>query len=173
MKDQYNILFLCTGNSARSIMAEAVANHISKGRLKAYSAGSQPAGKVQPMALEALQATSVDTDGLRSKAWDEFSTADAPVMDIVITVCDRAAGETCPVWPGQPMTAHWGVDDPVQVEGDDARKRKAYTDALSLLRHRIALLLSLKPEALDRLTLQNRIRDIGRETSPETADAAQ
>ena len=165
MKDSYNILFLCTGNSARSIMAEAVANQISKGRLKAYSAGSHPAGQVQPMALEALQAARLSTDGLRSKAWEEFSAADAPVMDIVITVCDRAAGEACPVWPGQPMTAHWGVDDPVQVEGDDTRKRKAYLDAMNLLRHRISLLLRLKPEALDRLSLQNRIRDIGRETS--------
>lgn len=173
MKDQYNILFLCTGNSARSIIAEAVANQISNGRLKAYSAGSHPAGQVQPMALEVLQAAKFSTDGLRSKAWQEFSASDAPMMDIVITVCDRAAGESCPVWPGQPMTAHWGVDDPVQVEGDEARKRKACMDALNVLRHRISLLLSLQPEALDRLSLQNKIRDIGGEKPITDAEAVQ
>ena len=161
MKDSHNILFLCTGNSARSIMAEAVANHIGHGRLRAFSAGSQPSGKVQPLALEALTAAGIPVDGLRSKSWDEFAGADAPAMDIVITVCGNAAGESCPVWPGQPITAHWGVDDPVAAEGDEAQRRKAFVDAMNLLRHRIGLLLSLKPEALDRLALQTRLHEIG------------
>ena len=163
MKDRYNILFLCTGNSARSIMAEAVANHVSGGRLRAWSAGSHPSGHVQPLAVEVLREAGIPTDGLRSKSWDEFSAPGAPEMDIVITVCGKAAGETCPVWLGQPMTAHWGVDDPVAVEGDEAARRKAFRDAMGILRHRIQLLLSLKPDALDRLALQARLHEIGRE----------
>lgn len=161
MKDQYTLLFLCTGNSARSIMAEALANHLGQGRLRASSAGSQPSGQVQPMALEALRQAGVPTEGLRSKSWDEFGTAGAPDMDIVITVCGNAAGEACPVWPGQPVTAHWGVDDPVAAQGDDEHRLKAFRDAMNLLRHRIMLLLSLKPEALDRLALQRQLQDIG------------
>ena len=161
MKDRYNILFLCTGNSARSIMAEAVANHVSGGRLQAWSAGSHPSGQVQPLAIEVLEEAGIATDGLSSKPWEVFSAPGAPPMDIVITVCDKAAGEACPVWVGQPMTAHWGVDDPVRAQGDEVAMRKAYRDAMNLLRHRINLLLSLKPEALDRLALQARIRDIG------------
>lgn len=149
-----NILFLCTGNSARSIMAEAVANHISNGRLRAFSAGSQPSGEVQPMALQVLREAHIPTDGLRSKSWTEFDAPDAPVMDIIITVCSRAAGEVCPVWPGHPLTAHWGVDDPVGAPGDS---HKAFVDAMQVLRHRIDLLLALKPEALDALAL----REIG------------
>ncbi len=163
MKDHYNILFLCTGNSARSIMAEAVANHVSHGRLRAFSAGSQPSGQVQPLALEALREAGIPTDGLRSKSWDEFGAADAPSMDIVITVCGNAAGEVCPVWPGHPVTAHWGVDDPVAVQGDDAHRRKAFTDAMMRLRQRITLLLSLKPEGLERLALQQHLHEIGRQ----------
>ncbi len=163
MKDRYNILFLCTGNSARSIMAEAVANHVSGGRLQAWSAGSHPSGQVQPLAVEVLRETGIPTDGLRSKSWDEFSAPGAPEMDIVITVCGKAAGEACPVWVGQPMTAHWGVDDPVGVDGDEAARRKSFRDAMGLLRHRIQLLLSLKPDALDRLGLQTRLHEIGRE----------
>ena len=163
MKDRYNILFLCTGNSARSIIAEAVANHVSGGRLRAWSAGSHPSGQVQPLAVEVLREAGIPTDGLRSKSWDEFSAPGAPEMDIVITVCGKAAGETCPVWLGQPMTAHWGVDDPVAVEGDEAARRKAFRDAMGILRHRIQLLLSLKPDALDRLALQARLHEIGRE----------
>ena len=164
MKDTYNVLFLCTGNSARSIMAEAVANHIAGGKLRAFSAGSQPAGKVQSLALQVLEESHIPANGARSKSWDEFSTDDAPEMDLIITVCDKAAGEACPFWPGQPMTAHWGIGDPVQIEGDEETRRKAYGDAMTLLRHRISLLLSLKPEAFDRLTLQNKIREIGQVT---------
>ncbi|GAB1407785.1 arsenate reductase ArsC [Thermomonas brevis] len=163
MKERYNILFLCTGNSARSIMAEAVANHIGHGRLRAFSAGSQPSGQVQPLALEALRDAGIPTDGLRSKSWDEFGTVDAPPMDIVITVCGNAAGEACPVWPGHPVTAHWGVDDPVAVPGDEAQRRKAFGEAMLLLRQRISLLLSLQPQALERLALQQRLHEIGQQ----------
>ena len=162
MKDHYNILFLCTANSARSILAEALANAMSGGRLRAYSAGSTPGGRVQPMALSVLEEANVGTEGLRSKGWDEFATPDAPHMDIVITVCDKAAGEACPVWPGAPVVAHWGVDDPARAEGDEAQVRRAYQDALHRLRQRIQLLLSLKPEALERLALQEQLREIGR-----------
>ncbi len=162
MKDHYNILFLCTANSARSILAEALANAMSGGRLRAYSAGSTPGGRVQPMALSVLEEANLGTEGLRSKGWDEFATPDAPHMDIVITVCDKAAGEACPVWPGAPVVAHWGVDDPARAEGDEAQVRRAYQDALHRLRQRIQLLLSLKPEALERLALQEQLREIGR-----------
>ena len=164
MKDRYNILFLCTANSARSILAEALANHVGHGRLHAYSAGSQPSGQVQPMALEVLQRVGVPTDGLRSKSWDEFGVAGAPQMDIVITVCGNAAGETCPVWPGHPVTAHWGVDDPAAVAGSEEQRRDAFVEALKVLRHRIDLLLSLRPEALDRLALQGRLAEIGQQS---------
>ena len=164
MKDRYNILFLCTANSARSILAEALANHVGHGRLQAFSAGSQPSGQVQPMALEVLQRVGIPTDGLRSKSWDEFGAAGAPQMDIVITVCGNAAGETCPVWPGHPVTAHWGVDDPAAVAGSEDQRRDAFVDAMKVLRHRIDLLLSLKPEALDRLALQGRLAEIGQQS---------
>ena len=164
MKDRYNILFLCTGNSARSILAEALANHMSGGRLIAFSAGSQPAGQVQPLALDILQRSGISTEGLRSKSWDEFSAEDAPVMDIVITVCGRAAGETGPVWPGHPITAHWGIDDPAAVEGSEDERRRAFELAMTAMQQRISLLLSLKPEALDALTLQTKIREIGATT---------
>ena len=164
MKDRYNILFLCTANSARSILAEALANHVGHGRLQAFSAGSQPSGQVQPMALEVLQRVGVPTDGLRSKSWDEFGVAGAPQMDIVITVCGNAAGETCPVWPGHPVTAHWGVDDPAAVAGSEEQRRDAFVEALKVLRHRIDLLLSLRPEALDRLALQGRLAEIGQQS---------
>ena len=162
MKDHYNILFLCTANSARSILAEALANAMSGGRLRAYSAGSTPGGRVQPMALSVLEEANLGTEGLRSKGWDEFATPDAPHMDIVITVCDKAAGEACPVWPGAPVVAHWGVDDPARAEGDEAQVRRAYQDALHRLRQRIQLRLSLKPEALERLAQQEQLREIGR-----------
>ena len=164
MKDCYNILFLCTGNSARSILAEALANHMSAGRLNAFSAGSQPSGQVQPLAIEILKRSGISTKGLRSKSWDEFSDNDAPVMDIVITVCGRAAGETCPVWPGHPITAHWGIDDPAAVEGSEDERRRAFELAMTAMQQRISLLLSLKPEALDALTLQTKIREIGATT---------
>jgi len=136
-----NVLFLCTGNSARSIMAEAMMNHLGRGRFRAYSAGSHPTGKVNPLAIEMLRRMNLDTSGLRSKAWDEFAVAGAPAMDFVITVCDRAAGETCPVWPGKPMTAHWGIEDPAAVEGSDEARRAAFHDAANILRRRIELLL--------------------------------
>ena len=164
MKDRYNILFLCTANSARSILAEALANHVCHGRLHAYSAGSQPSGQVQPMALEVLQRVGVPTDGLRSKSWDEFGVDGAPQMDIVITVCGNAAGETCPVWPGHPVTAHWGVDDPAAVAGSEEQRRDAFVEAMKVLRHRIDLLLSLRPEALDRLALQGHLAEIGQQS---------
>ena len=163
MKDQYNILFLCTANSARSILAEALANHVGHGRLRAFSAGSQPSGTVQPMALEVLRDVGVPTEGLRSKSWDEFGVDDAPQMDIIVTVCGNAAGETCPVWPGHPLTAHWGVDDPAAVQGSEDERRHAFTEAMKVLRHRIDLLLSLRPEALDRLAMQSQLRAIGQQ----------
>ena len=163
MNQPYNILFLCTANSARSILAEALANHVGHGRLRAYSAGSRPSGSVQPMALDVLQRVGIPTDGLRSKSWDEFEVAGAPEMDIVITVCGNAAGETCPVWPGHPLTAHWGVDDPAAVTGSEERRRDAFMDAMKVLRHRIDLLLSLRPEALDRLAMQAQRQAIGQQ----------
>jgi len=159
-----NILFLCTGNSARSILAEAMTNNlsVSKGEFRGYSAGSRPKGRVNPIALELLRQTHVSTAGLRSKSWDEFAKPDAPAMDFVITVCDRAAGEQCPFWPGQPVTAHWGMPDPAAVKGTDEQKRRAFSDTANMLKRRIELLASLPFEKLDRLALQSRIRDIGK-----------
>lgn len=159
----YNVLFICTGNSARSIMAEAILNQLGGGRFRAYSAGSQPAGAVNPMAIELLARNRFPTEDLRSKNWDEFSAPDAPRMDFVLTVCDKAAGEVCPVWPGQPMSAHWGVEDPVAVEGSEAHRRKAFSDAFMILNRRIAIFLSLPIDKLDRLSLQNELRRIGKE----------
>jgi len=161
--DIYNVLFICTGNSARSIMAEAILNQLGGGRFRAYSAGSQPAGTVNPMAVELLERNRFPTAELRSKNWNEFSAPDAPRMDFVLTVCDKAAGEVCPVWPGQPMSAHWGVEDPVAVEGDEAHRRKAFTDAFMVLNRRIAIFLSLPLDKLDRLSLQNELKRIGKE----------
>ena len=157
----FNVLFLCTGNSARSILAEALLQHSGKGRFKAFSAGSQPTGRVNPYALDYLRANGLPTDGYRSKAWDEFAAPGAPPLDFVITVCDNAAGEVCPVWPGQPVTAHWGVPDPAAVEGTDDQKRRAFSDACHLLRARIQLFTSLPLAKLDRLSLQRKLRDIG------------
>jgi arsenate reductase len=157
----FNVLFLCTGNSARSILAEAYLNSAGKGRFKGYSAGSKPGGRVNPFALELLAKTRIDIAGLRSKSWDEFSAAGAPKMDFVFTVCDSAAAEPCPYWPGQPMTAHWGVPDPAAVEGSDEDKRRAFRDALSVLSTRINLLVNLPVEKLDRLAIKRRLDDIG------------
>jgi arsenate reductase len=161
---RYNILFLCTGNSARSILAEAAVNHLaaSRGRFTGYSAGSQPRGQVNPHALELLARSGIATDGLRSKSWDEFATADAPKMDFVITVCDSAAGEQCPYWPGRPMTAHWGMPDPAAVEGSDDEIRKAFADTLMVLRRRIELLANLPLATLDRMALHQQVNGIGR-----------
>ena len=156
-----NVLFLCTHNSARSILAEALLNHIGGTRFKAYSAGSQPGTAPKPLALEVLKHAGVDTDGLRSKSWDDFAGEAAPKMDLVITVCDNAAGEVCPVWPGRPMSAHWGVPDPAAVEGTDEQKRKAFTDAALTLRRRIELFLSLPMQRLDAMSLQHELRSIG------------
>jgi len=159
----FNVLFLCTGNSARSILAEALLNNIGGGHFRAYSAGSHPAGQVNPFAIELLENSRLPTEGLRSKAWDEFAATGAPQLDFVFTVCDKAAGEVCPVWPGQPMTAHWGIEDPAAVEGSDMDKRKAFLKALSQLQRRVSLFVSLPIEKLDRLSLQHRLDDIGRE----------
>lgn len=156
----YNVLFLCTGNSARSILAEALLNHWGKGRFRAFSAGSFPKGQVHPLAIELLQWTNLPTQGLRSKSWDEFAAPDAPPIDFVITVCDNAAGEACPVWPGKPMTAHWGVADPAAVEGD-AEKGGAFRKALAELEARIKLFVNIPIESLDRKALEQAVRGIG------------
>jgi len=158
----FNVLFLCTGNSARSILAEVQMNVIGRGRFKAYSAGSHPGGTVNPFAIEFLRATGMPTEGLRSKSWDEFAAPDAPVMDYILTVCDQAAGEQCPFWPGQPMSAHWGVPDPAAVTGTDEEKRHAFRDAATTLRKRIELFASLPTATLDRMGLQNRLDQIGK-----------
>ena len=157
----FNVLFLCTGNSARSILAEAILNHKGKGRFHAFSAGSYPTGKVNPGAIELLESVKIPTTGLRSKAWDEFAEPGAPNLDFVITVCDNAAGEVCPVWPGQPMTAHWGVADPAHVEGSEQRA-KAFQEAFRILARRIELFTSLPINSLDRLALGERVRQIGK-----------
>jgi len=156
----FNVLFVCVGNSARSILAEAMANYppISHGKFRAYSAGSTPRGVVDPLAVEILRQSRIPVEGLRSKSWDEFSTADAPKMDFVFTVCDRSAMEQCPVWPGQPMTAHWGVPDPAAVATSDADRRRAFLDAALVLRRRIELFASLPLDKLTRLALQDRLR---------------
>ena len=156
-----NVLFLCTGNSARSILAEAYLNSAGKGRFVAYSAGSKPAGQVNPYALDLLQKNRIDTSGARSKNWDEFAGPDAPKMDFVFTVCDNAAAEPCPYWPAQPMTAHWGVPDPAAVEGSDEDKHRAFLVAFRALSTRINLFLNLPMEKLDRLALTRRLKDIG------------
>jgi protein-tyrosine-phosphatase len=158
----FNVLFLCTGNSARSVIAEAVLNKIGAGRFHAFSAGSQPKGRVNPHTLQLLQGLGYDTSGFRSKSWEEFSKPGAPQFDFVFTVCDNAAAEACPVWPGQPMTAHWGVPDPAEAEGTPAEIAVAFKDAYRMLNHRIAIFVSLPIASLDRLALERRLRDIGR-----------
>ena len=158
----YNVLFLCTGNSARSIMAEAYLNAAGRGRFVAYSAGSHPGGKVNPFALDLLRKNRIDTEGLRSKSWDEFARPGAPALDFVFTVCDNAAGEVCPFWPGQPMTAHWGIQDPAAVEGADEDKRRAFLRAFTELSTRINLFMSLPLDKLDRLVLKKKLEEIGR-----------
>ncbi len=157
----YNVLFLCTGNSARSILAESILNHDGAGRFNAYSAGSFPKGEVHPMALDVLGSLGFPHEGFRSKGWDEFTATDAPKFDFIFTVCDTAAGETCPIWPGHPMTAHWGVGDPAAVEGDG--QRDAFVQALRYLRRRIELFLALPLSAIDDMALKTKLREIGRQ----------
>jgi arsenate reductase (thioredoxin) len=157
----YNVLFLCTGNSARSILAESILRKEGRQLFRAFSAGSQPKGTVNPIAIKVLNSLDFPTDGLRSKSWEEFARPDAPVMDFVFTVCDNAAGESCPVWPGQPMTAHWGIEDPAEVEGTDLQKEAAFVAALRYLKNRIAVFSSLPLGSIDRLSLGTRLRDIG------------
>jgi protein-tyrosine-phosphatase len=161
---KYNVLFLCTGNSARSILGEAILNALGPGRFQAFSAGSHPAGRVNPFALELLSKNHFPTAELRSKSWEEFASPEAPQLDFVFTVCDAAAAEACPVWPGQPMTAHWGVPDPAAVEGDDNAKRKAFLAAYAVMHQRISLFVSLPLRTLDRLSLQKNLADIGKST---------
>jgi protein-tyrosine-phosphatase len=165
----YNVLFLCTGNSARSVMGEALLNHWGKGRFRGYSAGSQPKGAINPLTLELLRTMKLPTAGLRSKSWNEFARADAPKMDFVFTVCDQAAAETCPVWPGQPITAHWGVPDPAAAEGTHAERMAVFRDAFRRLDTRIKLFLALPIDKLDHLALQREARRIGSTRAPEDA----
>ena len=156
----YNVLFLCTGNSARSILAEALMNRVGGERFRGYSAGSFPKPEVHPMTFEVLREHGFPTEGLRSKSWDEFAAPNAPVMDFIFTVCDNAAGETCPVWPGHPMTAHWGIEDPARVEG--SRQKQAFITAMGYLKARISLFMALPMESLDEMTLQAKLKSIGR-----------
>lgn len=163
-----NVLFLCTGNSARSIMAEVIMNRVGAGKFKAYSAGSHPKGEVHPRTLALLRSNNYGTEGLRSKGWEEFSGPDAPALDFVFTVCDDAAGEVCPIWPGQPMTAHWGIPDPAAATGNEAQIALAFADAYRTLYNRITLFTSLPLASLDRLSLQRRLDAIGKTVDQPT-----
>ena len=163
MADQpYNVLFLCTGNSARSILAEAILRKDGKGRFRAFSAGSMPKGAVHPLALRTLEQMDYPADGMRSKSWLEFAAADAPAMDFVFTVCDSAAGETCPVWPGKPVTAHWGIEDPAAAEGSELERQAAFVTAFRYLKNRIDAFVNLPLSSIDALSLGARLREIGR-----------
>jgi arsenate reductase (thioredoxin) len=162
MDQPFNVLFLCTGNSARSIMAEAILNKAGAGKFRAYSAGSRPKGHVHPETLKLLQGLGCDTSGCRSKSWSEFANPGAPVLDFVFTVCDNAAGEACPLWPGQPMTAHWGIPDPAEAKGTAAEVALAFKDAYRMLHRRIGVFTSLPLRSLDQLSLQAKLREIGR-----------
>jgi protein-tyrosine-phosphatase len=168
----YHVLFLCTHNSARSIIAECVMNRLGAGRFKAYSAGSQPSGRVHPYALDLLRRLNYDTSSLRSKSWEEFTRPDAPQLDFVFTVCDDAANEVCPVWPGQPMTAHWGLADPSRAEGNEAERRFAFADTHRMLNQRISIFTSLPLASLDRLTLKHRLDEIGRSKTDTSREKA-
>jgi len=158
----FNVLFLCTGNSARSVMAEAILNRDGLGRFKAFSAGSHPTGEVHPYTIQLLQKLNYPTAELRSKSWDEFATADAPKLDFVFTVCDDAANEVCPIWPGQPMTAHWGVPDPARATGNEAERRLAFADTYRMMNNRIGIFINLPIASLDRLSLQSKLAEIGK-----------
>ena len=157
----YNVLFLCTGNSARSILAESIMRKDGQGRFRSFSAGSEPKGQVNPFALKVLEALNYPADGMRSKSWREFASPDAPVMDFVFTVCDSAAGESCPVWPGQPMTAHWGIEDPAAVDGTDIQKEAAFVAAFRYLKNRIGVFTNLPLRGIDKLSLGTKLREIG------------
>jgi arsenate reductase len=163
MRKPYNILVLCTGNSARSIMAEALFNTMGAGRFQAYSAGSHPTGRVNPFAIELVREMGYPVENLRSKSWDEFASPGAPRMDFVVTVCDNAAGEACPLWPGQPLTAHWGFPDPAAVSGTDEQKRAVFAQTLRQIRTRVQLFLSLPLETLDRMAIETKMRAIGKQ----------
>jgi arsenate reductase (thioredoxin) len=166
----YNVLFLCTGNSARSILAESLLNHWGHGKFRAFSAGSYPKGQIHPAAIELLERANLPTENLRSKSWDEFAAPGAPPIDLVFTVCDNAAGAVCPIWPGKPMTAHWGIADPAAAEGTDVEKAAAFRKAFKELETRIKLLTSLSIDSLDNMTLESRLRDIGKNGAfPESA----
>jgi protein-tyrosine-phosphatase len=167
----FNVLFLCTGNSARSIMAEAILNRIGQGKFCAFSAGSHPKGQVNPATIQLLKSLSYDTSGFRSKSWAEFAKPGAPPFDFVFTVCDNAAGETCPVWPGQPMTAHWGVPDPAEANGSEAEIGLAFKDAYRMLAQRIGIFTALPIRSLDKLSLQQKLREIGRVTDAVVKEA--
>ncbi|MBS0250811.1 MAG: arsenate reductase ArsC [Proteobacteria bacterium] len=167
----FNVLFLCTGNSARSIIAEAILNRVGAGKFKAYSAGSMPRGQVNPLAIKLLDKLGYETTALRSKSWEEFAAPGAPVMDFVFTVCDNAANEVCPIWPGQPMSAHWGVPDPAEAQGDETQRALAFADAYRMLGNRIGLFASLPIKSLDELTLQNKLNAIGKSKMPAVEKA--
>jgi protein-tyrosine-phosphatase len=166
----FKVLFLCTGNSARSIIAEATLNKVGRGKFRAYSAGSQPRGKVNPSTIQLLEGLGYDTSGFRSKSWSEFAKPGAPPLDFVFTVCDNAAGETCPVWPGQPMTAHWGVPDPAEAQGSEAEVAMAFKDTYRMLHQRIGIFTALPIRSLDKLSLQNKLREIGRASDALTKE---
>jgi arsenate reductase (thioredoxin) len=172
MEQPFNVLFLCTGNSARSILAEAILNKAGAGKFRSYSAGSQPKGRVHPETLKLLQSLGYDTSTCRSKSWSEFANPGAPLLDFVFTVCDNAAGEACPVWPGQPMTAHWGIPDPAEAKGTPAQVALAFKDSYRMLHRRIGVFAALPLRSLDNLSLQAKLRDIGRMgVVPTTTDA--
>lgn len=166
----FNVLFICTGNSARSIFAECLINRLGRGTFRGYSAGSHPKGAINPLAIYELEHNNYETAGLRSKGWEEFAELDAPEMDFVFTVCDKAAAEVCPVWPGQPMTAHWGVADPAAMEGEDWEKRAAFHKAFAELQNRIAIFVNLPINSLDRLKLQKKLDEIGRTILDDTSN---
>ena len=170
----FNVLFLCTGNSARSVMGECILNRLGRGRFRAFSAGSYPRGEINPHTIETLRKLNYVTDGLRSKSWDEFAAPGAPELQFVFTVCDQAAQEACPLWPGQPMSAHWGIPDPAAAQGNEAEQRIAFADAYRMLYNRISIFASLPFASLDRLALQRRLDEIGREggSREETAPSA-
>ena len=168
----YNVLFLCTGNSARSILAEAILNRLGAGRFRAYSAGSHPKGAPHPYTLDLLRNQNFPVDAFRSKSWDEFAAPGAPEMHFVFTVCDDAASEVCPIWPGQPISAHWGIPDPAAAEGSEAERRFAFADAFRMLQNRISIFVSLPMRSLDRLALQKRLDEIGRTTEPAAGQSA-